>query len=115
VLDCSILIIFLLRFKVHRDVQMCNMNQFEKLSKRKSSRNDLRCLHFIKCLKSGSIFGQKFSIRLDVTPRECAGDKVTMLYGLFLLMYTYSEVHWFALQPDYLKYNNIDCLPWKEG
>jgi len=55
------------------------------------------------------MFGQKFFILLGVTPRGCKGDKVNKLYAFSLLMS--KEVNCLALQPTYLKYNNVDlCI-----
>jgi hypothetical protein len=94
--------VFLQRFKVHRADMWHLRNNLKKkiffffIWKRRSSGYTLRCLLFIKYLKSGSILGQKFVIRLGVTPRRFTGDKVNMLYTFSFM---FSEVNCSALQP----------------
>jgi len=72
----------------------------------------VRCPHFLKYLKSGSLFGQKIFIRLGVTPRGCKGDKVNILYAIWFFIF--NEVNRLVLQPVFLKYNNVDLYNLKK-
>jgi len=90
-------------------VQICDTNQFENIyfSFGNEFRKYTAMTTFPYISEFDTLFGQKFFIRLGVTPRGCKCDQVNILYVFWFLIL--NEIICWALQPVFLK-DNINEL-----